>query len=717
MSTPSRLYQILEGASKQIYPDDVVVCLVPISKSATEVMIYGNYPQFQFPVPADADDPDGPTIDITAMLLTLNLPPKVPGLGYTFGRSSKADVRILIDDIKDFHFRIFFDSTIGILKFSDEARPGGVYFRNFDTNTSGRNIENLPLDSQFQIGAREERLRWGGFIPGSEAHQQRRREYLASIHTHFQSIAHTLSPPNGCRTVKGYQNWGHIRKSQFQLYKLKTKTLLAGKFRWNLGNHYCWDDTPPPPPDSCLQQEYEILRTLKHEHIVRAEEIFSTRNLHSVTGEIMSVLVTEFCMHGDLSKQNPRTWPERKHLECMKQISEGLSYIHSLNIIHNAIVYENILVSKVEPLHIKLSGFSESRMDARVFDSWIEDTLGYYTADKRVKHFRLDDQMGVVIDQGRGGRGDAGSVTNEMIMRAQRAFPKQKGKRDNIYDAPEIADVHVTTAVDIWSLGLVHLRYYEDVEAIHRRTQFELKPLYTQLSAIYGGRVPGAFNLMNILPSNRPSALAARDEFIALMDGLKSESTGGGGSIESPVPEITLESSIQDAVSPAPYSQSGSDPYGVLSPTPPPPRPYNPEEWEESMSDDELKFRFNSPIPRRRGSPAASLLSQVASIMPQTKGQLRAREAASQSDRETQKKESEPPLGNEFLGASRAGSLEPSDRPFNPNTEAEASQLTDNYIGESTLEDSQLKRPFPEDSDESLKASKIQRPNSGEVKP
>ncbi|KAK6518677.1 Serine/threonine-protein kinase ulk3 [Arthrobotrys conoides] len=704
MSTPKRLYQVLEGASKQVYPDNVVICLIPTTNFATEVMKHGNFTLFEFPVPADADEPDGPTIDITAMLLTLDSPPKIPGLGYTFGRTSKADVRIQLDGYKDFHFRIFFDSTTGILNFTDEAAPDGIYFRNLDTLTSGRNIKSLPLDSQFQIGEKGGELCFGGFIPGSDAHQRKRREYLASLSSYFLTIAHTLSPPNDCQTIKGYQNWGHLKKSQFQLYKLKTKTTFAGKLRWNLRSYH-WNDKPQPPPDPDLQWEYETLRTLNHERIIRPEQFFTTSDLREGDGDALSVLVTEFCMHGDLSKHNLKKWPERRHLECIKQIAEGLDYIHARNIIHNAILYENILVFNLEPLHLKISGFSGSRVDARSFEPWIEKTMGDLINQTRKRHFRLDDEIGVVFE-----RGSGNGFTNEMLLKVQRAFPTRKWKRDMINDAPEATDPFVTTAVDIWSLGLIHLRYYHDFEAICRECQSKFRPLYSELFK-YSCRTPGKFGLLNRLPAHRPSASAVRDDFISLLNELQPESAENSSNLKWPSQRAISGPSIRDSLSPKPYSPGGSDPYNVLSPLSPN-VPYNPDEWEGELTDDELKFRFQSP--KQRDSPPASLLSRVASIIPHHSSSPEDRTDASQPSEEhigiASTTKPGPILDNNPLETPRVGSPEPTEEHHS------AEQPAEYYVEESTLEDSQLKRPFP-GSSEDQKASKIQRPNSTDATP
>jgi serine/threonine protein kinase len=100
-----------------------------------------------------------------------------------------------------------------------------------------------------------------------------------------------------------------------------------------------------------LKNEIEILKTLDHPHVVRAMETFEYRN--------QIFIVMELNYGGDLYSRDPYTEGEAARITT--SILSAVSYIHSMNIIHRDLKYENILFTNNSPkAEIKLIDFGLS---------------------------------------------------------------------------------------------------------------------------------------------------------------------------------------------------------------------------------------------------------------------------------------------------------------------------------------------------------------------
>ena len=89
--------------------------------------------------------------------------------------------------------------------------------------------------------------------------------------------------------------------------------------------------------------EVEILRKMKHENIIKLEEIKSTHN--------SIFLITDFCNGGTLQdnltkfkKIHNTPFTEKLVIHFLKQISSALNYLHSQKIIHRDLKTDNILL-------------------------------------------------------------------------------------------------------------------------------------------------------------------------------------------------------------------------------------------------------------------------------------------------------------------------------------------------------------------------------------
>ncbi|KAM9839098.1 death-associated protein kinase 2 [Aulostomus maculatus] len=145
--------------------------------------------------------------------------------------------------------------------------------------------------------------------------------------------------------ILGSGHFGQVRK----VCEMASGTYWAGKFL-KIRKNSC---TRLGLERSSVEREVEVLQVLQHPNIVALKDVFESRS------EV--VLILEIVSGGELfdfiaEKENLL---EREAIEFMKQILEGLEYMHNKNIAHFDLKPENIMLSdKVSPHpNIKLIDF------------------------------------------------------------------------------------------------------------------------------------------------------------------------------------------------------------------------------------------------------------------------------------------------------------------------------------------------------------------------
>lgn len=106
-----------------------------------------------------------------------------------------------------------------------------------------------------------------------------------------------------------------------------------------------------------LDKELTILNLLgSHPHVIRLEEVFTTRRRVYV--------VMEFCSGGELVSRIGRksgAYTERKAARVMYQVVSAVGYLHSKNVVHRDLKPENIIYSSpAEDADLKLIDFGMS---------------------------------------------------------------------------------------------------------------------------------------------------------------------------------------------------------------------------------------------------------------------------------------------------------------------------------------------------------------------
>ena len=119
-----------------------------------------------------------------------------------------------------------------------------------------------------------------------------------------------------------------------------------------------------------LTQDLDRLMKLDHRYVMKILDVEKDKNL--------VWMMMPFCELGDLNLfyQKRDVSPET-NLEVMKQIMEGVSYLHSQDVVHRDIKPGNILVAAELPLKILLADFDFSKcLDPEVVTSLMSSNVG-----------------------------------------------------------------------------------------------------------------------------------------------------------------------------------------------------------------------------------------------------------------------------------------------------------------------------------------------------
>lgn len=131
-----------------------------------------------------------------------------------------------------------------------------------------------------------------------------------------------------------------------------------------------------------IKKEIDLLSIMNHQNIIRYYGCISSKNKINI--------VLEYC-NGSLSKllKNFKTFKEDTIRSFLKQIINGLEYLHAQNIIHRDIKCANILINQGQ---CKLSDFGTSKIIKGDINSTlnVQGTLNWMApecAKKRVTRF------------------------------------------------------------------------------------------------------------------------------------------------------------------------------------------------------------------------------------------------------------------------------------------------------------------------------------------
>lgn len=110
-----------------------------------------------------------------------------------------------------------------------------------------------------------------------------------------------------------------------------------------------------------VKREANTMIIARHERIVAIMAYDFTRD--PSTGVISFLLLTEFCSGGDLNSRLDSVSTRATNLKWICQISEALSYLHSLNppIVHRDLKADNVLLTDPSTQNLKIGDFGLAR--------------------------------------------------------------------------------------------------------------------------------------------------------------------------------------------------------------------------------------------------------------------------------------------------------------------------------------------------------------------
>ncbi|KAJ6256475.1 hypothetical protein Dda_8337 [Drechslerella dactyloides] len=261
------------------------------------------------------------------------------------------------------------------------------------------------------------------------------------------------------------------------------------------------------------------------------------------------------------------------------------------------------LVANLDPLQVKISNLGDSCIDSRFFRTFVSDTLYELHHPEFEDCFDLDNVYGLTIIH------KSGPIDVKICNKIRSAFPPPKRRGNPIFDPPEATEFCITTAADIWSLGMIYLRRLRDIAEVYSDCSYRTLPYYEYLQNLES-EVLQESNMIRILPQTRQTAYECHEMFERLL----SEASPNHPTFAS---QGTQDGELTDTESLAtvnPYPRSSSqDPYDTLSP---PVEKQNYDDWvgDDDDDEDELRFRFTSPAIGYRGELASPSVSNFNSI-------------------------------------------------------------------------------------------------------
>eukprot|EP00181_Compsopogon_caeruleus_P002337 CAMPEP_0184683604 /NCGR_PEP_ID=MMETSP0312-20130426/11971_1 /TAXON_ID=31354 /ORGANISM="Compsopogon coeruleus, Strain SAG 36.94" /LENGTH=258 /DNA_ID=CAMNT_0027136069 /DNA_START=352 /DNA_END=1128 /DNA_ORIENTATION=+ len=132
-----------------------------------------------------------------------------------------------------------------------------------------------------------------------------------------------------------------------------------------------------------MKREIAILTSVDHPNVVKTIDVFETRNT--------LYLVMEYMGGGELFDiiAEEKTFTEEKAIQVMREILQGVAYLHENGIVHRDIKPENILCVKRDwPLTVKVCDFGLANIVPGEGEGTLTSMVGtcVYRAPEMVRH-------------------------------------------------------------------------------------------------------------------------------------------------------------------------------------------------------------------------------------------------------------------------------------------------------------------------------------------
>ena len=121
-------------------------------------------------------------------------------------------------------------------------------------------------------------------------------------------------------------------------------------------------DVSDPKKMALVTKDLDRLLKLDHPNILKVFDV--------IEDDLILWIFMEYCPHGDLQKYfRKRDLSFDMKLEIMKQIAQGLEYLHANNIVHRDIKPANILIQNDSPVQVKMTDFDLSKFLSDSYDT------------------------------------------------------------------------------------------------------------------------------------------------------------------------------------------------------------------------------------------------------------------------------------------------------------------------------------------------------------
>lgn len=192
-----------------------------------------------------------------------------------------------------------------------------------------------------------------------------------------------------------------------------------------------------------MSTEIEIMKRVRHRHVVSMYELYETPKCLWIILELVD--------GGDLFHHlaTNSDYTEEMAARHMRQMLQGVHYLHSLGVVHRDLKLENVLLSR--NLEVKIADFGLSALIRLGEDGYDPDESG-----KRKRYKHLHEMWGTkeyfapeVVDQAYGPQADVwalGCILHEVLTGVQ-AYPNLGDGDDHLYSRIKHGDCRLDTPV------------------------------------------------------------------------------------------------------------------------------------------------------------------------------------------------------------------------------------------------------------------------------
>ncbi|KAK6532413.1 hypothetical protein TWF281_006602 [Arthrobotrys megalospora] len=361
-----------------------------------------------------------------AIVLSMEMPPKSFETGWVFGGNMQTDDVFLGADAR---FSVGFNQKSGILLITNHSK-NDIFIHEQVGADSSLCIKPRRLNSDTGLSSileRRNRIELPdctllAVIPRNSDDQEYQKLLVAGLKSSFQGYYTPITPPEDGSTIcSGYSLRNVVRKADPS--DLCHVDILVA-VRITTGDKFIAKRFLKRENNDHKEHYFlNLLESFKHDNVIRLEDLLET------TREICLVLPAS--PSGDLSQHDCRRWSETQKTHAALQILSGTEFLHRYGIFHRDIKPSNLLLFADNPILVKIADLGSTTLEEMA-----NDMVG-------TENF---------------------AAPEVMLAGATGVSPYQ------------------TDLVDVWSIGVVLMTFYNAVEQFRRMSR-ELQEDYHKVLA------------------------------------------------------------------------------------------------------------------------------------------------------------------------------------------------------------------------------------------